>query len=155
MIKHFSIFFLCFLALQMSAQESALKWETDVPKAVDLAIKEKKPLFLFFTGSDWCGWCKRLQNEVFSKPEFAAWAKQKVVLVELDFPRMKQVDPDIQKQNYEIAQMFGVQGYPTVWFVTASRNDAQILFGKLGSTGYVAGGPNAWIEGANKILQNQ
>lgn len=143
-----------FLSTALYAQET-LKWHTDVVQAVDIATKENKPLFLFFTGSDWCGWCKRLQKEVFQMPQFEKWAKEKVVLVELDFPRMKQLDPKIQQQNMEIAQMFQVRGYPTVWLVTASKNGTQVAFGKLGSTGYIAGGPDVWLQSANQILQSQ
>ena len=147
--------FITLLSLNVKAQETAAVWQTDLAVAVDIAIRENKPLFLFFTGSDWCGWCKRLQSEVFSKPEFAQWAKDKVVLVELDFPRMKQLDPKIQQQNVEMAQMFEVRGYPTVWFVTASKQNTQVALGKLGSTGYVAGGPSVWISSANRILTGQ
>ena len=72
--------------MSMQAQEE-LTWHTDMSKATDISIKENKPIFLFFTGSDWCGWCIRLQKEVFKTPEFIKWAKDNVVLVELDFPR--------------------------------------------------------------------
>ncbi len=150
-MKYLILFFAVSMSLNAFAQEKAI-WQTDVVKAVDISAKENKPLFLYFTGSDWCGWCKRLQSEVFTQPKFQTWAKKNVILVELDFPRKTQVDPAIMQQNREIAQMFGIAGYPTVWFVIASKKDNQISFEKLGSTGYVAGGVEAWIENAEKIL---
>src|SRR6187431_2480510 len=70
-----------------SEQAKQLKWYTDVKEAIKVSNKEKKPLLLFFTGSDWCGWCIRLQKEVLRTPEFNKWAKESVVLVELDYPR--------------------------------------------------------------------
>lgn len=112
-------------------------------------------MLLFFTGSDWCGWCIRLQKEVLKTPEFAAWAKDNVILVELDFPRRTPLTPELQKQNYELQQVFGIQGYPTVWIVNASKQDGKTNFVKLGSTGYVAGGPIAWLDVANAILKNK
>ena len=113
-------------------------------------------MLLFFTGSDWCGWCIRLQKEVFRTPEFTKWANENVVLVELDFPRNKPLTPELQKQNYELQQVFGVQGYPTVWFVNGTQGeDGKVNFDKLGSQGYVAGGPSKWLEGANKMLANK
>lgn len=145
--------FLVLGSLTIQAQESA--WQTDMNKAIEVSNKSKKPLMLFFTGSDWCGWCIRLQKEVFKTPEFEKWAKDNVVLVELDFPRRTPQAPEIQKQNMELQQTFGVQGYPTVWFVNSSKKDGKINLEKLGSTGYVAGGPNAWITGANQILGNK
>jgi protein disulfide-isomerase len=110
-------------------------------------------MLLFFTGSDWCGWCMRLQKEVLKTPEFAAWAKENVVLVELDYPRRTPQIPEIQKQNMELQQTFQVQGYPTVWFVNATKKDNKVNFEKLGNTGYLAGGPAVWLETANKIIK--
>ena len=57
------------------AQQKPLEWHTDVNKAINISLQNGKPLFFFFTGSDWCGWCKRLQKEVFFKPEFADMGK--------------------------------------------------------------------------------
>ena len=74
------------------AQQKELVWHTDVNKAINISVKSGKPLFFFFTGSDWCSWCKRLQREVFFKPEFTTWANKNVVLVELDFPKRKKLD---------------------------------------------------------------
>lgn len=139
----------------MTIQAQELTWHTDINKAMEVSKKSKKPLLLFFTGSDWCGWCIRLQKEVLKTPEFATWAKENVVLVELDFPRRTPQTPEIVKQNSEIQQMFAVRGYPTVWLVNASKKDGKVNFEQLGSTGYVAGGPTAWLEVANQILKNK
>lgn len=145
-----------FLVLgSLTIQSQELTWQTDMNKALEISKKSKKPLFLFFTGSDWCGWCIRLQKEVFKTPEFAKWAKDNVILVELDFPRSTPQQPEIKKQNAELQQIFAVQGYPTVWFVRGSKKDGKINLEKLGSTGYVAGGPTAWLTVADKILANK
>ena len=116
------------LSLNGFSQQKELIWHTDVNKAINISIQQDKPLFLFFTGSDWCGWCKRLVAEVFEKDAF--------------------------KQNRELGQMFGVRGYPTGWFVIPESDSGNINFKKLGSQGYVRGGPKAWITGANQILKN-
>jgi protein disulfide-isomerase len=145
-----------FLVLgSLTIQSQELTWQTDMNKALEISKKSQKPLFLFFTGSDWCGWCIRLQKEVFKTPEFAKWAKDNVILVELDFPRSTPQQPEIKKQNAELQQTFAVQGYPTVWFVKGSKKDGKINLEKLGSTGYVAGGPTAWLAVADKILANK
>jgi len=144
-----------FLSVHAIAQDKSEEWHTNLVGAVDISVKEKKPLFLFFTGSDWCGWCRRLQKEVFIQPQFQKWADKNVILVELDFPRRTALDPALRQQNIEIAQMFGIRGYPTIWLVTATRNGSKISFNKMGSTGYVAGGPDAWLNVADQILQSQ
>ncbi|RVT73102.1 thioredoxin family protein [Flavobacterium sufflavum] len=139
----------------VSTQAQELKWHTDVKEAMAIGSKEHKPLLLFFTGSDWCGWCIRLQKEVLTTPEFRKWAKEKVILVELDYPRAVPQTPAIKQQNYELQNAFGVQGYPTVWFATAQIKDGKPAFGGLGKTGYVPGGPVAWLEVANGILNQK
>jgi protein disulfide-isomerase len=143
-----------FLIGGLATQAQELKWYTDVKEAIKVSNKEKKPLLLFFTGSDWCGWCIRLQKEVLKTPEFTKWAKESVVLVELDFPRRTQQDSIVKKQNKELQQAFGVQGFPTVYFANATVNkEGKVNFEGLGSTGYVAGGPTAWLDVANTFVK--
>ena len=108
-------------SLQGFAQQKDLTWHTDVNKAINLSVQTGKPLFFFFTGSDWCGWCIKLQKEVFFLPEFKKWATKNVILVELDFPRRTPISDDLKKQNRELANMFGVRGYPSVWFVKGDK----------------------------------
>ncbi|MBP6001381.1 MAG: thioredoxin family protein [Flavobacterium sp.] len=147
------LLFLVLTSISLHAQEE-LTWHTDLTKATEISIKENKPMFLFFTGSDWCGWCIRLQNEVFKTPEFIKWAKENVVLVELDFPRKKEQTEALRLQNAQLQQQLQVRGYPTVWFVSASKTaEAKVNLNALGSTGYVAGGPKVWIDGANQIIK--
>ena len=146
---------LLFLTINVFAQEGELDWHTDVNKAIELSIESEKPLFMFFTGSDWCGWCIRLQKEVFFKPDFVKWAKENLILVELDFPRRKKLDESLKQQNDNLRQMFAVRGYPTGWFVVPEIEDKKVNFKRLGSQGYVAGGPTNWINGANKILSKK
>ena len=136
-----------------SIQAQDIFWETNIEKAAQTAAKEKKPMLLFFTGSDWCGWCIRLQKEVLKTPEFAAWAKENVVLVELDYPRKAPQTPDIKKQNSELQMAFGIQGFPTIVLANAITKDGKVNFEGIGSTGYVAGGPSAWLAVANGFLK--
>lgn len=137
----------------VAAKSQDLKWYTDVNEASEVSIKTKKPLMMFFTGSDWCGWCMRLQKEVFQTADFTKWANENVVLVELDFPKRKQLSAELTKQNNDLGQMFAIRGYPTVWLVTPTKANDQVSFERLGSTGYVAGGPQPWIKGADTILK--
>lgn len=132
-----------------------LKWYTDVKEAIKVSNKQKKPLMLFFTGSDWCGWCIRLQKEVLTTPEFSKWAKESVILVELDYPRRTEQSAEIKKQNDELQHAFGIQGFPTVYFAKATVNkEGKVNFEGLGNTGYVAGGPTAWLAVADPFVKN-
>ncbi len=156
-MKNLMLIMALLINVNVLAQEkkSELEWNTNLMEAVDKSIAEDKPLLMFFTGSDWCGWCKRLQAEAFYKPEFEKWAKENVVLMELDFPRRTPQSDEIKTQNMNMQRMFAVRGYPTIWFVNPTKNGKEINFGKIGSTGYVRGGAEAWIAAADKILASQ
>ena len=144
---------LLLFAGSFAAEAQELVWETNVTKAMAISTETKKPLLLFFTGSDWCGWCIRLQKEVLKTPEFAAWAKENVVLVELDYPRKVPQTEDIKKQNNELQMAFGIQGFPTIILANATTKEGKVNFEGIGSTGYVAGGPTAWLAVANGFLK--
>src|SRR5215475_7748091 len=102
----------CWALMQASAAE--LQWMTDLPKAQAKAKDEKKLVMLDFTGSDWCGWCIKLNKEVFSTPEFADYAKKNLVLVEVDFPRAKQQTAELKKANDALQEKYKIEGYPTI-----------------------------------------
>lgn len=119
--------------------EGQLTWYTDIAEANAEAKKSGKPLFAFFTGSDWCGWCRKLQADVFSKTEFVEWAKKNVVLVELDFPRNKPVPENIAAQNRGLQQALQVRGYPTIWLIELNKSETGFEIVRLGSLGYPAG----------------
>jgi thioredoxin-related protein len=103
------------------------------------AKKEHKLVLLDFTGSDWCGWCKKLDAETFSKPEFTDYAKKNVVLVEVDFPAQKQQSSDLKAANKALQQKYHVDGYPTL---VVLKPDGMVA---CQQTGYLAGGPSAMI----------
>jgi protein disulfide-isomerase len=129
------------------AQPEAQKWHTNYEQALAAAKKDNKPVMMFFTGSDWCGWCIKLKDEVFSKPEWKTWAKG-VVLMELDFPRAKEQTAEMKAQNVKLRDALKIRGYPTVVFVNHEGKE-------VGRTGYMAGGPNPWIENAKKLTANK
>lgn len=102
-------------------------WLTNFEEAKKVAIKEGKPMLLDFTGSDWCPPCKALHKNVFSTEEFAKEAAGKYVLVELDFPRTKQLPPEVKAQNSELQKKYAITGYPTVLLVDAKTGE---VFGR-------------------------
>ncbi len=144
------------LTIVLSANSFAQKltWHTDMEEAINVAIKENKDMLLFFTGSDWCGWCIKLQNEVLKTADFEKWANENVVLVELDFPKRTPQDENIKAQNGQLQQMFQVRGYPTIHFVKPEKKpDGKTNLKGLGSTGFVRGGSSKWLAVANNILK--
>lgn len=157
-----SLFFVLFsyngFAQTKQPEKPALTWYTDINKAHEVSQKTHKPIFAFFTGSDWCGWCHRLQREVFAKKEFIDWAKKNVVLLELDFPRRKELPKELAEQNMSLQQAFRVQGYPTIWIFTMEKNaEKKFDIQPLGSLGYPSGAEPGkeevkFLSNANLIL---
>jgi|688.fasta_scaffold164970_2 protein disulfide-isomerase len=144
---------------QPAEKNNGLKWYTNLDEAQILSNTSKKPIFGFFTGSDWCGWCKKLQAEVFAKPEFVAWAKKNVILLELDYPRAKEQSPEIKQQNASLQQTFQVRGYPTCWlfYVKDNAETKQKSIEAMGSGGYPQGATPGkeevkFLEDMNKIM---
>ena len=130
-------------------------WLINFEEAAELSIKSGKPILANFTGSDWCGWCIRLNREVFVTPEFKDWASENVILLELDYPRRQQQTDEIKKQNRELQQFFQVRGYPTLHIFNVVITDGKTQITSLGKMGYLAGGPTPWIASANNYLKNK
>ncbi|NOQ71631.1 MAG: DUF255 domain-containing protein [Crocinitomix sp.] len=137
---------------------AGLKWYTDLDKAHSEAEKTNKPIFGFFTGSDWCGWCIKLQKEVFAKQAFIDWANEKVVLLELDFPKRTPQSPELKQQNQNLQRALGVSGYPTVWLFNSKKTDAGgFNLTRVGKLGYPRGAEKGkeeikFLSEANKLL---
>ena len=119
-------------------------WLTNFVQAQQEAKSNQKLLLMDFTGSDWCGWCIMLDKEVFSKPEFKEYASKNLVLLELDFPRRKELPAETLAQNERLAVEYRVQGFPTV-VVLDSNGKA------VGALGYMRGGPQAFIAELEKL----
>lgn len=112
-------------------------WLVNVDEAYALSQKTGKPIMANFTGSDWCGWCKRLTKSVFIKDDFKTWAEKNVVLLELDFPRRKQIPQEIKQQNANLQKAFGIRGYPTIYvFDLEKKANGEFAINALGKTGY-------------------
>ncbi len=102
--------------------------------ATETAIREAhlqgRPVLLAFTGSDWCGACKRMDAEVFQTAEFANFAAGRLVLLRIDFPRQTELGPREQEQNRALMQRFDITGFPTVVVIDQTGREC----GRLGLT---------------------
>ena len=130
------------LALGACATSTPEGWTDDFEAAKARAAAEGKLLLVDFSGSDWCGWCKRLDKEVFSKPEFLEGVKNDFVLVFIDAPRDKSLlSEKAKKQNPEVKKKYSeyVEGYPTVLLLAADGSF-------LDKTGYRKGGAEAYVK---------
>jgi thioredoxin-related protein len=127
-----------FLLLAAAAPAAEL-WTEDAKAAMAQAAKEKKDLLIDFTGSDWCGWCIKLDKEVFSEAAFADEAVKNFVFLKLDFPQKRPLSDETKKQNAEWQAKFGIGGYPTIILADAEGR-------AYAKTGYRQGGAEAYLK---------
>jgi protein disulfide-isomerase len=132
------------VALAASAQADP-NWQTDYKKAQDEAKTNKKLLLVDFTGSDWCGYCIRLNREILSKPQFKDYANKNLVLVEIDFPRGKQQTATLREQNERLAQEYRIEGFPTIVVLNGEGKKVWRY------DGYFSDGPEAFIAELEKL----
>ena len=141
--KIYSFFVLGALIVALRAEPA---WQTNLEEAKAQAKKENKALLLDFTGSDWCAACKQLKGAVFEKPEFAKFAEQNLVPVEVDFPNHKKQPSDIKKQNSKLASKFKIEGYPTIIILNADGKE----LGRL--EGYDGDNAEQYVKRVEKFL---
>lgn len=115
-------------------------WLDDFDAALEKASAEKKLVLVDFSGSDWCGWCKRLDSEVFDTDEFRKGAAKKFVLLMIDSPSDKsKLSAKAKTQNPELCKKYAVRGFPTVLILDSTGKE-------IHRTGYRKGGPKEYLE---------
>lgn len=128
-----------------SGAKDNLNWQDNLESAMQQAKEQNKAVLVNFTGSDWCIWCQRLSNEVFSKDEFKDYADENLILVRLDFPKNIEQSAETKMYNSQLAQRYNVQGFPTI-----------LLFNSQGrlvlQTGYQQGGPVNYVNHLKSYL---
>ncbi len=120
-------------------------WIDDQAKALAQAKADKKMVLMDFTGSDWCSWCIKMDKEVFDTPEFKAYAKDHLVLLELDYPHQKALAPQTKEQNDKLAKQYNVEGFPTLIVLDADGKQVKMF------DGYQEGGAKAFIAELDKL----
>lgn len=130
---------------------AAVEWMTDIEAAKTKAAAENKALLLDFTGSDWCGWCIRIRKEVFDKPRFEEYIRDKFVPVEIDIPNNPNFDASLRKRNEELCNQYVVQGFPTILVTDAQGTVAGGFVGGIINPVKVETILNAGLANARKL----
>jgi protein disulfide-isomerase len=120
-------------------------WITDYNQALELAKRHGRPILINFTGSDWCVWCFRLRDEVFSLEPFLDYARSDLILLKLDFPQKIQLPPEQQMINQNLANRYGIRGFPTILLIDSEGKE-------IGRTGYQPGGPENYVAHIKELL---
>ncbi len=123
-----------------------ISWISNIEQAVETAGKENRSVLVNFTGSDWCSWCFRLRDEVFTMPAFAEYSSSALVLVEIDFPKKKVLPDDVKRYNEGVLRKYGVRGFPTVILLNGKGEE-------IARTGYVQGGAAVYVEHLKNLVK--
>lgn len=124
-------------------------WTDDYDAALAKAKAENKYVIADFSGSDWCGWCKRLDREVFDTEVFRQGAADKYILLMIDSPRDKELLSEKAKdRNPDLVKKYNVNGFPTVLVLDG---DGKVVF----KTGYREGGPEKYLRMLDLELMNR
>ncbi|UII22331.1 thioredoxin family protein [Fulvivirga ligni] len=143
-------FLLSVVSLSVFAQDGESIWRTDFEAAIKEAKAENKPVLISFAGSDWCKPCIKLTREVFEDQKFQEYAKENLVLVLADFPRLKKnaIPKEQVKANEALAAKYNNDGaFPLVVLVDGDEN-------VIAKTGYQAGGSENFINYLEKVINN-
>lgn len=128
----------CMVQAQDDYKATHEGWLVSIDEAYKQSKEKNLPIMANFTGSDWCGWCKKLSANVFDHQEFKDWANDNVILLELDFPRRVKIPTEYRQQNESLKKAFKVSGFPTVWVFNIDKNPENGGFNidALGKTGF-------------------
>lgn len=123
-------------------------WITDYDLALQYAQELDRPVLINFTGSDWCSWCIKLKNEVFTQDAWQKYAQDNLVLLTVDFPNKKKLPPAEQAANQALAEKYEIEGFPTIVLVDAAGKE-------LARTGYQYGGPEKYVQHVQELLSDK
>ncbi len=104
---------------------------TNIQDGAEQALNENKKLYVYVY-TDWCSWCKRMEEETFADESVANYMNDKYVPVSLDAESQKQVRFNGQRMSeQDVASTLGAEGFPTHVFLTSDGEPVTIAPGYL------------------------
>ncbi|MFA9372209.1 MAG: thioredoxin family protein [Labilibaculum antarcticum] len=139
--------FLLFCTILLSSLSTIA--QNNLDEALLKAKTENKTVFVNFSGSDWCRSCILLKKTILNTEEFKKFADEKLVILDVDFPRLKKnkLSDEQTAMNEALAAKYNSNGqFPTILILDS---DAEVL----GKTGYKKISPQAYIEHIKSIIK--
>ncbi|MBQ8498574.1 disulfide reductase DsbH [Chlamydia sp.] len=124
--------------------QAGVRW-LPYQEALHKASKEGKFVALFFTGSDWCIWCMRMQEQILRTDAFSTFANQHLYMVEIDFPHNNEQTPEQKALNQQLKTQYQVEGFPTLVLLDPQGKEISKL-------GFEHGGGENYVHRLKKIL---
>lgn len=108
---------------QVDSSTSSSIWLTNYQSALQQARRENKALLLFFTGSDWCPTCTKLQKELLENPRVLDSLTPFYIYVRLDYPHASNlISPQEAAQNAALKIQYNITQFPTVVMIDAQEH---------------------------------
>jgi thiol-disulfide isomerase/thioredoxin len=146
----FALVFLFLSFFSKFEAHAGFNWEASYLVALDHAKAEKKLILIDFTGSDWCGWCVKLDKEILSTQEFQNYADKNLILLKVDFPKKASLTPNLAKQNNDLKAQYQIKGFPTLVVLNSNAQEVDRIVG----FGPIKNGTQALISRLNKFKSN-
>ncbi len=127
--------------------KSPINWTTNYDQAVADAKSSGKPLLLYFTGSDWCPWCQKLDQEILDTDTFAKAVEETFIFVKVDFPSHNAQPEALVAQNQKLKEQYAVRGLPTLLVVTGQGET-------LGYIGYLPVSPDEYATRLQALIKS-
>jgi thiol:disulfide interchange protein len=104
-----------------------VKWEKDLPSALERARTEDKPVLVNFY-ADWCVWCKRLESTTFRDANVATVLQNRVVPLSLD----------VDGSGKQLSNEYRVDGLPTIVVLDAGGREIGRIPGYMSPENFLA-----------------
>lgn len=138
----------CIAENKQQNPEDGINWFTNLAEAQTIAQEKNVPIFIHFTGSDWCGWCWKLEEEVYSKQVFQDYVAENLVMVVIDFPKKIKQSAETKAYNEKLAKKFGIRGFPTIQLINPDGT-------QIAQTGFQYGGAEKYIEHLKELINKE
>ncbi len=131
-----ALFALLFLSWTPGRAGSDLVWHS-FDEGLDKALRENKPV-LVDVYTEWCGWCKVMDNKTYGDAGVSRYLRERFVLVKLN-PETDGV-LTYKGTTYQAAyftQMMGVNGYPATAFFASNADMITLVPGYIQATEFL------------------
>ena len=97
---------------QNPTKDLTISWAKNLNEALAQAKKENKLVFVDIY-ADWCGWCKRLEQDVFPQLKIAKLLNDQFIPLRID-----------SDENRDFSSKFNIQGLPTLLVLDKDGSEA-------------------------------
>jgi len=123
MFRRYLIFFLFTMSCVYAENGAWTQCADDYAKALKISQDTGKPLLLAFTGSGWCPWSIKMEEEIISKSEFASQLRDDLLFVRIDFPEQDVLPIEKKTQYFGLKRRYAIQELPTLVLVDSCGDE--------------------------------